>query len=285
MTTLPEGLGLYCDSVGWVPCQVVEYLGRPFVFPTGSEVGAAIARGWEWDNVLRALLATLVPDDEPTVCEVGSNIGASLLEVLAAKPRARALSFEPSDCFRAFLKYNLQVAGFADVTVLPYLVSREPGRGFIHTDGTSGSIREMPHLTSRQSAQVVTLDEVFGERQPVSFIKTDTDGHDMEVLRGGEEVLRRDRPVLFFEFCPMLMCSDPAADLAWLQGVDYGRFACLNNFGHLVGVTDDPQQAVQWANEHVYCDVVTCPRGSVADRRVETLLPALRPAAAELPSE
>jgi FkbM family methyltransferase len=278
MATLPDGLGLYCASVGWVPCHVVQYLGKPFLYPTGSEVGVAIARGWEWDKVLRSLLERLVPEQQPVLCEVGSNIGASLLQILAAKPGARVLSFEPSDRFRAFLKYNLQLAGFTEVMVSPYLVGRESGRGFIHTDGTSGSIRQMPHLTSRQAAPVTTLDEVFRQGEPVSLIKTDTDGHDMEVLRGGEEVLRRDRPILFFEFCPMLMCSEPALDVAWLQTLDYMRFVCLNNLGYLVGVTTDAQQVVGWATEHLYCDVLTCAEGSVAQRRLESLSFALGPA-------
>ena len=271
MTTVPAGLGLYCESVGWIPSQVVQYLGNPFVYPTGSEVGAAIARGWEWDNVLRPLLDQLVPEDEPVVCEVGSNIGASLLEILAAKPRARIRSFEPSDRFRAFLKYNLQIAGFTDVTVSSDMLGRERGRGFIHTDATSGSIREMPHLTIHQVAQITTLDEVFREVDAVSFIKTDTDGHDMEVLRGGQEILRRDRPVLFFEFCPMLMCSEPAVDLGWLQTLDYTRFVCLNNFGDLVGVTTEVEQVIQWARENWYCDVLACADGSGAERRLDGL--------------
>lgn len=272
----PDGLGLYCESVGWIPSQVVQYLGNPFVYPTGSEVGAAIARGWEWDKVLRPLLDRLVPEAEPVVCEVGSNIGASLLEILAAKPRARILSFEPSDRFRAFLEYNLKIAGFTEAKVSSYLVGRESGSGFIHTDATSGSIREMPHLTSRQPAPITTLDEVLGDHDPVTFIKTDTDGYDMEVLRGGEEVLRRDRPTLFFEFCPILMASEPAADVAWLQTLDYLCFVCLNNFGYLVGVTCEAKQVVRWAEQHVYCDVLACAEGSTARRRVEGLLPHLR---------
>ena len=43
----------------------------------------------------------------------------------------------------------------------------------------------------------------------------------MEVLRGAEGILRRDAPALFFEFYPVLMCSQPEQDLAWLQGLGY----------------------------------------------------------------
>ena len=274
----PAGLALYCESMGWMPSQVVQYLGHPFVYPIGSQVGDAIAGGWEWDNVLRPILSTLVPDEKPVVCEVGSNIGASLLEILVAKPHARVLCFEPADRYRAYLEYNLRLAGFGDVEISASLVDARPGTGFINTDGTSGSIRAMPHLTTIQAAPVTTLDEALLRRDPLTFLKTDTDGHDMEVLHGAEATLRRDRPVLFLEFCPVLMVTPAAPELSWLQGLGYRRFMCLDNAGRLVGITTDPDQAASWSDAYWYCDILTCAEGSAADRRLDDLsLPAAPP--------
>ena len=254
-----------------MPSQVVQYLGRPFVYPTGSQVGDAIANGWEWDNVLRPIVSTLVPDEKPTVCEVGSNIGASLLEILAVRPHARVVSFEPADRYRAYLEYNLALAGFTEVEISASLVDSKPGSGFINTDGTSGSIRAMPHLTTIQAAPVTTLDEALRGHEPLAFLKTDTDGHDMEVLHGAEATLRRDRPVLFLEFCPVLMVTPPAPELAWLQALGYRRLMCLDNAGRLVGVTTDPEQATAWADAYWYCDILTCAEGSPADRGLDRL--------------
>jgi len=267
----PGGLALYCDSMGWMPSRVVHYLGHPFVYPTGSQVGDAIASGWEWDGVLRPILAALVPDEKPMVCEVGSNIGASLLEILVAKPHARVLSFEPADRYRAFLEYNLALAGFTEVEVSASLVDSKPGTGFISTDGTSGSIRAMPHLTTTQAAPVTTLDEALRRHDPLTFLKTDTDGHDMEVLHGAEATLRHDRPVLFLEFCPVLMETPPVPELAWLQRLGYRRFVCLDNAGRLVGETTDPEQAVSWSDAYWYCDILTCPAGSPSEGRLGSL--------------
>lgn len=271
MAPVPNGLALYCQSTGWIPSQVVQYLGHPFVYPIDSQVGVMIAGGWEWDNVLRPILAALVPDDEPMVCEVGSNIGASLLEILAVKPRARVLSFEPADRYRTFLEYNLRLAGFTEVDVSPCLVDSKPGSGFINTDGTSGSIREMPHLTTRQSAAVITLDDALRDRDPVTFLKTDTDGHDMEVLRGAEETLKRDQPILFFEYCPVLMLTAPGPELAWLQELGYRRLICLDHLGRLIGITTDSEQAASWSAAYTLCDILTCPSESPAERALASL--------------
>ena len=274
----PSGLALYCESMGWMPSQVVQYLGHPFLYPTGSQVGDAIGNGWEWDNVLRPILTTLVPDEKPMVCEVGSNIGASLLEILAAKPHARALAFEPADRYRAYLEYNLRLAGFTDVEVSASLVDSKSGTGFINTDGTSGSIRAMPHLTTVQAAPVTTLDEALRGRDRLTFLKTDTDGHDMEVLHGAEETLRRDQPVLFLEFCPVLMVTPPGPELVWLQGLGYRRLVCLDNGGRLVGVTTDAEEAAAWSDAYWYCDILTCPAGSAAETRLDLFCRSLAPA-------
>jgi FkbM family methyltransferase len=266
-----DGLGLYCESAGWIPCRVVCYMGNPFVYPTDSEVGAAIARGWKWDNVLGVVLKSLIPGEEPVICEVGSNIGASLLAILDAKPRARVRSFEPAARFRSFLEYNLKLAGHTHVEVRPSLVSREAGNGFIHTDATSGSIRSLPHHTAKQPASITTLDHEIRQLDTVSFIKTDTDGHDMEVLRGAESVIRHHKPILFFEFCPLLMCSDPLRDLEWLQSLTYERLVCLNHLGFLVGRTTNAREAVQWSEQHQYCDILVCAEGSIAQQRLDGL--------------
>ena len=44
------------------------------------------------------------------------------------------------------------------------------------------------------------LDSFFASRtQPVSLIKCDVEGHEGEVFRGAEQLLRQDRPILLFE--------------------------------------------------------------------------------------
>jgi len=256
--------------------EVTSYRGRPFVYPTGSQVGEAIAGGREWDHVLRGLLPSLIDSPEPVVVDVGSNIGASLLQILEAKPRARVFSFEPSDRFRAYQEYNLGLGGFTHVEVSPCLVGRTAGEGFIHTDGkTSGANRAMPHLGESQPAVVTTLDDACSDAGPVSFIKTDTDGNDLEVLAGAERVLRRDKPVLFVELAPAIILADPIAQLTWLQSLGYERLAYLAWNGWLVGVTHDPTEIVEWARENGYCDIVSCADATPAASKLDSYLAGL----------
>lgn len=267
---------MHSDTAGAIPVLITTYLGHPFVYPPASQVGQAVGRSWEWDAILRPMLEALVAEQQPIICEVGSNIGASLLEMLLVKPAARIFAFEPSDVFRAVLLHNLQLAGFPSIEVMPYLVGREPGDGFIYTDETSGSMENLPHYLRRQPARVVSLDDVMENQAPVRFIKIDTDGNDIEVLRGATRILEQDRPHVFFEFCPSLMRSDPVADLTWLQGMGYRQLVCFDHLGAAVGVTSEPEQAVQWSVEHGYCDILT-PADVVSARPlVDGLLAASR---------
>lgn len=269
-------LAVHCESIGWIPVRAVTYLGHPFVYPPASQVGQAIGRAWEWDAVLRPILEALVRIDAPLICEVGTNIGASLLEILMVKPRARIISFEPSDLYRAILMENLGMAGFTGIEVMSNLVGRTSGKGFLYTDETSGSMQDLPHYTRRQQATVVTLDQVMAGQGRVRFIKVDTDGHDLEVLRGATTILERDHPTLFFEFCPSLMLEDPAPELAWLQGMGYPELLCFDHLGDAVGVTTSAQQAVEWSIDHGYCDILAAAEAPGWEQLVEAFLSSSR---------
>jgi FkbM family methyltransferase len=250
-----------------------HYFGKPFVYPLGSVIGRRLERGQEWDSFLQAILPVLVEEEEPTICEVGSNIGASLMQVLAAKPRARVLAFEPSDHFRSYLLRNIGFAGVSDrVRVYPYLAGSEAGaKELFHNASTASAVigsYEGPELSGTQLVETVTLDAILaGER--VHFIKVDTDGFEFEVLQGATSTLREWRPSLHLEFSTLLI-PEPLRNLAWLQRLGYKRLLCLTPLGDFIGVTEDPSQAVKWAQdgEALYCDIVTCFEGSEAEARL-----------------
>jgi FkbM family methyltransferase len=276
-------------ELGSVPLKETHYLGFPFVYPYDSEIGELINSGEEWDAVIRPIVMELLPEDEPMICEVGSNIGASLFQMLAAKPRARVVAVEPSDRFLPFLYRNLELTGFDRVEVLPVLLGKESGSMLLHNNSTSASVVSAEYdehePRTRQLAEMTTLDKVFRDRDRVDFIKTDTDGFDFEVLRGAEATIRRDLPVLYFEVEPHLL-SNPAEDLAWLQDLGYRRLVCIMPQGKtegkvlLHGITEDPEQIIAWANERGLCDVLACPEGSTYEarlKRIEFARPEVEP--------
>jgi FkbM family methyltransferase len=266
----------WLDQLGWVPSRRTTYLGHPFVYPSDSLIGRKIASGKEWDANLATIILIMLSVDEPEICEVGSNIGASLLQIMKVKPDARVAAFEPSNRFLPFLKRNLELAGIDHVEIFPSLVGRSKGTARLYNNASSASVgQERPELKSRrkQSASMTTLDEMYCQRPRVDFIKVDTDGFDLEVLRGAEKTLKRDAPVLYFELFPALLStSTPAIDLAWLQSIGYSRFVCFTPPGKLLGVTDKVEQAISWANIDDYCDILVCRAGSSSETSIDDLL-------------
>lgn len=276
----------WLDRRGWVPFGVTTYLGHPFVYPLDSGIGRQIASGEEWDAILATIIPILLPMDEPVICEVGSNIGASLLQIKRVKPLAHILAFEPSDRFRPFLERNLKLAAITGVEIFPLLIGRQQDEVWLYNNNSSASIcLRYDHGSSgqrkgprrKQLVTMTTLDEIFQKRSRVDFIKVDTDGFDLEVLRGAEVTLERDSPTLYFEL--LLVGSQkpvPTVDISWLQSIGYRRFVCFTPLGKLLGVTDSPEQSVAWASTHPYCDVLVCREGSTSEAHIEDLLSHIR---------
>lgn len=274
------------QELGTVPLKTTSYLGRPFVYPYDSTIGLVIDRGQEWDRAVRDEVAVLLDEDEPLVCEVGSNIGATLLQVLTAKPGARVIALEPSVRFRPALLRNLELAGADRVEVLPVAAGRRPGSSWLYRNTTTATLVDASRLPpgstaidefegrGREAAEVMTLDELLADRPGVRYLKSDADGFDFEVLRGAERILERDRPVLHVEFAPIFSDDleiDPRGDLEWLQARGYTRLHGLTPTGEPLGATEDPDQVLSWAEQHSHCDLVACHRESAVAERLEAL--------------
>ena len=263
------------------PVRVTTYLGHEFAYPIDSMIGRHVARHGDWDAILARIVVQAFPEDEPFICEVGSNIGASLLQILRGKPRATVLALEPSNDFRPYLERNLRAAGYTNVRVLPLFVGAQPGTTWLYNNETTASATGPEYADhearGRQQVEVRTLDEVLSAEPRVDFIKIDTDGFDFEVLQGAERILRKQQPLLFFELAPG-MVADSQARLSSLQALGYERLICLSPGQHaaVIGVTRDPDRAVAWATELGYCDVLswdsTEPRSAARFAGLETAL-------------
>jgi FkbM family methyltransferase len=254
---------------------VATYLGQRFIYPSCSWIGAQISIGAEWTPILRDVAGLLEAD--ACIVDVGSNVGASLLQMLAVRPGARAIAIEPSARYLSCLRHNLN--GFAHAEILPDALGRRKGKTWLYNNTTSASVVNMHYCgfesLGKQLVKMRTLDDVMQHRGQASLVKVDTDGYDMEVLRGAGDVLRNDQPIVYFELEPRLLQQAPDVDLAWLQSLGYRRLVCLDANGRYIGITSDPGEAIMWArapSAEGYCDVVCCAAGTERESRLLGLL-------------
>ena len=168
-----------------------------------------------------------------TVVDVGCHKGGFLYWLRRyATDAGRVYGFEPQPQLAQYLKEIVAMQGWDNAVVEASGVSSSNGSMELFVPALQGESspgatlspanRTVPHHSIR--VPVVTLDDYF-KRQGnprISCIKCDCEGHEIQVFKGAERILRRDRPALLFE-CKQrhLPGSSPAAVFDYLRGFGY----------------------------------------------------------------
>jgi FkbM family methyltransferase len=150
---------------------------------------------------VQAVLAALLRADA-TYVDVGTNRGQLLGEALRIAPAGRHIAFEPIPELAAEVR-----RAFPQVDVRQLALSAQAGTAeFCHfktMDGWSG-LRRSPEVSDERGqpeyiqVQLSTLDVELAAESP-RLVKIDVEGAELEVVRGGRELLARCRPFVIFE--------------------------------------------------------------------------------------
>ena len=155
---------------------------------------------------LRSLVEALSPDE--TVIDVGANKGSYLWALSRAVPRGRVVAFEPQPILVKYLLEACSLAGLHNVTVVSGGVSSAsgtlklaiPGKG----ESSPGASFEAA-VSSREDCRfievpVVTLDDYFKtEGARIGALKVDVEGHELAVLKGASNLIKKHRPTIVCE--------------------------------------------------------------------------------------
>lgn len=158
-------------------------------------------------KILRILLGSYEPEQTrlfqrwvgpgATVLDVGAHVGYyTLVSSVLAGPGGRVVAFEPNPRNHDFLRRHVALNGCANVEVEQAAVAAANGTARFDFGSGSGTGR----LAEGGAIEVrtVRLDDFCAERRlHPAAVKIDVEGAELEVLRGGEETLRRCRPVIF----------------------------------------------------------------------------------------
>jgi len=123
--------------------------------------------------------------------DVGANVGQSTLAFAAAFPAARIFAFEPAEA--SFAALTAATAGLPHVAIAQCAFSGAPGvlRMIMHGTTTRNRITEAPLSNNVKEVSVRRLDAWCAEQGlgHVDFLKIDTEGHDLDVLKGATGIL------------------------------------------------------------------------------------------------
>jgi FkbM family methyltransferase len=171
-----------------------------------------------------------------TVVDIGANWGfftANLARLVARSGCVHAIEPDPSH------RGSLEAIGtrYGNVIVHSTGLSDHDGQGMLHVpvvngepvgalaslavpDGRAGIAHEQVPV------KLTRLDSLLPSDGPrVAFVKCDVEGHELAVLRGARDLLRRDRPTILIEIEQRHQREDIRQTFAYLAGLGYSGHA------------------------------------------------------------
>jgi FkbM family methyltransferase len=232
------------SSLGEATHQVVDLHGFPFVSHL-SERDFCLSKTLEaegcWEPAESVVLAALARSGG-TVLDLGANIGyhtANLARAIGSQGIVYAFEPEPNN-FRVLLVNALLLRDFGPPTgrleLHPHAVGATAGRAQLNLYGGNLGLHSLLNMEFPSATQtevsVVSLDQLrFGDSttrpaiaQRIDLIKADTQGAELDILRGGERTIAEDRPQLLLEFEPYLTGVSRCVELIdWLAAHGFGH--------------------------------------------------------------
>lgn len=169
--------------------------------------------------VIDSVLRTHLKSAKPTFFDVGGNVGDYSVDLRQAFPTAVIFAFEPNiNTYRVMVEklapleivcLNLGLSSRSDSTVMyTYEDDLITGHASVYRDALS--VLHRSNRIREVEFKSMTLDE-FAEQHHVDFIdflKIDTEGHEMDILRGATRMLAGNKiRVIQFEFNEMNIVS------------------------------------------------------------------------------
>lgn len=154
-----------------------------------------------YDRQTDQIMSRVLKEDSNCV-DIGCHRGSALLSMLRFAPRGKHLAFEPLPMLAQRLRER-----FPNVKIHEMALSDGPGEDtFLHvltSPGLSG-FRMMGHVSAAAQVEEITVrkerfDDILPEGMRVDFMKVDVEGAQLEVLRGAERTITRQKPFIVFE--------------------------------------------------------------------------------------
>ena len=194
-----------------------------YVISDDEYIGPSIARGHEWDGFMRRDVRMLHKPGTDII-DIGANIGYNTLLFSDYGP---VLSFEPLygelvelNVKNNILRYPVQVIPCAlsdekSITKI-YIPSRGCQSNVINYGGTS-----FHHQDEMRGEGVDVhcerLDDIY--TGVPSFIKIDVEGHELQVLKGASETIKKHKPAILIEIHNF---SEDSETHQYLKSLGYG---------------------------------------------------------------
>ncbi len=217
----------------------IPNLGGSYEIDFRSHILLRVLRKKTYEPELVTLAAQYL-DPSRDILDIGANVG--LLTIFFARSlnaSHKVLAVEPTPLAQYYLRRNIERNGVRDtVVVFDGLVTDEPGSyelNVIPGKEEYSSLGQIVHQsTTGEKFQPIrvageTVDHLvtrFGVHP--GFIKIDTEGAELFVLRGASQVLRQEHPILLMELSDRLLASLGCSSSQVLELLKDFRYRVMN---------------------------------------------------------
>lgn len=186
--------------------------GKLVRFPVHGALGWQFvqdAEGW-MTSLLQSLKPYFDQHADKAFLDVGVNVGQTLVKYRSLMPNGIYVGFEPNPACVAYVADLVDLNKWDHIRLYPVGVSESAEICeliFFHNsavDSTASIIdgfRPDDPVARRSNIALFPLSGIDLGRS-VSFMKIDVEGAELEVLRGSEALLRRERPLVSSEILP-----------------------------------------------------------------------------------
>lgn len=163
-----------------------------------SKFGVRLYKGWfprgmslEFDR------RRLISSERPVIFDVGANVGDTASEFAKSHSAALIHAFEPVE--ETFVLLSANTRPFAQIMTHQLAVGATSGTADIWLYEGTGNNSLKSHLDSvhrgTQQVTVVSLDDFCRQQgiDRIDFLKIDTEGFDLEVIRGADVLFQQNR--------------------------------------------------------------------------------------------
>lgn len=161
----------------------------------------ALTKNLAYDRETKRVMKKVLTSTSNCI-DVGCHKGEVLEDMLALSPKGQHFGFEPIPQYFNGLGKKFP----SNCSFFQLALSDQEGEiefNFVKSNPAFSGIKERDYPKEEQiellKVKTDLLDKVIGQDTVIDFIKIDVEGAELGVLKGGEQLLKKHRPIVVFE--------------------------------------------------------------------------------------
>ena len=192
----------------------------------------------KYDRFLPHLVKYVTPLD--TIIDIGANVGDTLAGMIEKNSTSNYICIEPDDYFFSYLEENISLIKTSIKGLKIQTIKALVGKNITNVSlGGEGGTKHAV-INNQGAIKSLPLDELISNQLNIRILKSDVDGFDYDVLDSSAEVIKKHKPIIFFEcqcdveyqikgYCETLNSLESEGYLDWIVFDNFGEIIVRTN--------------------------------------------------------